>query len=252
MGVSSALFRASASTKIQGRQKRREQGVIIKTVIWDMDGTIADSAALHYHAWQATMRCHGVDYPYQLFIDSFGRNNAEILAEQLDNPDAATITAISQEKEAAYRCLVTPETLRPNPGVRELLASFRQQGTTQIVGSSGPMANIAAMVRALDIGDYFLALVTGTHLPKGKPDPAIFLRCAAVAGVSPGECLVIEDSIHGIEAAQRAGMRSVAVGTLATSAALQPYRLGNAGGASVGITDLSAIKTAAELFAHFD
>lgn len=226
--------------------------MIIKTVIWDMDGTIADSAALHFRAWQATMRRFGVDYPYQLFIDSFGRNNAEILAEQLDDPDAATIAAISLEKEATYRSLVTPETLRPNPGVLDLLDVLRRDGITQTVGSSGPMANIAAMVRAMDIGDYFLALVTGTHLPKGKPDPAIFLRCAAVAGVAPGECLVIEDSIHGIEAAQRAGMRSVAVGALATSAALQPYRLGNAGGASVGVADLSAINDTAELFAHFD
>jgi len=216
-----------------------------------MDGTLADSAALHFHAWQATMRRYGIDYPYQLFIDSFGRNNAEILAEQLDKPDAATIAAISLEKEATYRSLVTPETLRPNPGVLDLLEGLRRDGITQIVGSSGPMANIAAMVRALDIGDFFLALVTGTHLPKGKPDPAIFLRCAAVAGVSPGECLVIEDSIHGIEAAQRAGMRSIAIGALADDAALHPFRLGNGAGASIGIADLSAVKDVAGLLARF-
>ncbi len=225
--------------------------MIIKTVIWDMDGTLADSAALHFHAWQATMRRYGIDYPYQLFIDSFGRNNAEILAEQLDDPDAATIAAISLEKEATYRSLLTPETLRPNPGVLGLLEGLRRAGVTQIVGSSGPMANIAAMVRAMDIGDYFLALVTGTHLPKGKPDPAIFLRCAAVAGVAPGECLVIEDSIHGIEAAQRAGMCSVAVGALAASEALRPYRLESGTGASVGIADLSAVQDMAGLLARF-
>ncbi len=225
--------------------------MIIKTVIWDMDGTLADSAALHFRAWQATMRRYGIDYPYQLFIDSFGRNNAEILAEQLDDPGAATIAAISLEKEATYRSLVTPESLRPNPGVLDLLEGLRRDGITQIVGSSGPMANIAAMVRAMDIGDYFLALVTGTHLPKGKPDPAIFLRCAAVAGVAPGECLVIEDSVHGIEAAQRAGMCSVAVGALAASDALRPYRLEGGAGASVGIADLSAVQDVTGLLARF-
>lgn len=224
----------------------------IKTVIWDMDGTIADSAALHFHAWQVTMRRYGIDYPYQLFLDSFGRNNAEILSEQLHDRDAATIRAISLEKEATYRSLVTPETLRPNPGVLDLLDSLRRAGITQIVGSSGPMANIAAMVEAMDIGDYFLALVTGTHLPKGKPDPAIFLRCAAVAGVAPSDCLVIEDSIHGIEAAQRAGMCSVAVGTLAASVALHPYRLESGAGASVGIADLSTVESTADLLAHFE
>ena len=223
----------------------------IKTVIWDMDGTIADSAALHFHAWQVTMRRYGIVYPYQLFLDSFGRNDAEILSEQLDDPDAATIAAISLEKEATYRSLVTTETLRPNPGVLDLLEGLRRDGITQIVGSSGPMANIAAMVRALEIGDYFLALVTGTHLPKGKPDPAIFLRCAAVAGVAAGECLVIEDSVHGIEAAQRASMYSIAVGTLADSTVLHPYRLARGAGASVGVANLSTVKNAADLVARF-
>ncbi len=193
----------------------------IKAVLWDLDGTLADSAALHFQAWQATMRQHAVPYTYQMFIDSFGRNNAEILTEHFDPTDVATIQRVSREKEAAFRELLTPEALHLLPGVTSWLGDFRRLGLLQVIGSSGPMANIAAMVRALDIGDYFLALVTGTHLPKGKPDPAIFLRCAAVAGLAPAECLVIEDSIHGIEAAQRAGMRSVAVGAVANSDALQ-------------------------------
>jgi beta-phosphoglucomutase-like phosphatase (HAD superfamily) len=91
----------------------------------------------------------------------------------------------------------------------------------QVIGSSGPMANIAAVVHALGVGDFFFGLVSGVHLPEGKPEPTIFLRCAALAGAAPDECLVIEDSLHGIEAAMRAGMTSVAVGRIAAQPALQ-------------------------------
>lgn len=220
----------------------------IKAVLWDLDGTLADSAALHYRAWQAIMDRYGIPYTYQTFIEEFGRNNAEILTKHFDAADPAIIQRVSDEKEADFRALLTPGALQPLPGVMAWLAYFRQRGAVQVVGSSGSMANIAAMVRALDIGDYFLALVTGTHLPKGKPDPAIFLRCAAVAGVAPAECLVIEDSIHGIEAAQRAGMRSVAVGALAESAALRTLCSNPAAPTCLALASLAQVETPAWLF----
>jgi len=199
----------------------RGMQMAVKAVLWDLDGTIADSAALHYQAWQSIMGRYAIHYTHQMFVDAFGRNNAEILTELFDTADAATIQRISHEKEADFRALLTPGALEPLPGVLDWLTSFGQQGLPQVIGSSGPMANIAAMVHALGIGDYFLALVTGAHLPKGKPDPTLFRRCAAVAGVEPADCLVIEDSIHGIDAAQRAGMRSIAVGALANSDGLR-------------------------------
>ncbi len=193
----------------------------IKAILWDLDGTLADSTALHFQAWQTLMQRCAVPYTYQMFIDGYGRNNAEILAEHFDPADLATIQRVSFEKEVIFRDLLAPDALALLPGVDAWLGDFRRLGLPQVIGSSAPMANITAMMRALDIGDYFIAMVSGVHLPKGKPDPAIFLRCAAVAGVAPAACLVIEDSIHGIEAAQRAGMRSVAVGAVASSDALQ-------------------------------
>lgn len=220
----------------------------IQAVLWDLDGTLADSAALHYRAWQAIMDRYGIPYTYHTFIEEFGRNNAEILTKHFDAADPATIQRVSDEKEADFRALLTPGALQPLPGVMAWLTHFRQRGVVQVVGSSGSMANITAMVRALDIGDYFLALVTGTHLPKGKPDPAIFLRCAAVAGVAPADCLVIEDSIHGIEAAQRAGMRSVAVGALADSAALRLLRANPAAPPCLPLASLAQVETPSHLF----
>lgn len=220
----------------------------IKAVLWDLDGTIADSAALHYRAWQAIMDRYAIFYTYQMFIDDFGRNNAEILTKHFDPADIATMERVSIEKEVDFRSLLTPGVLQLLPGVMAWLAHFRQQGVVQVIGSSAPMANIAAMVSALDISDYFLAFVSGVHLPKGKPDPAIFLRCAAVAGVAPEHCLVIEDSIHGIEAAQRAGMHSVAVGALASSEALRMLRANANVARSLALASLDQVDAPLRLF----
>jgi beta-phosphoglucomutase len=212
---------AETETKVYAHTK----GAVVKleVIIWDLDGTISDSAALHYQAWQATMSDHGIDYTRELFLAAFGRNNFEILAEQMPDFSSAKISQVSEEKEAAYRHLLQPGALDLLPGVGQWLQHFHTLRLRQIIGSSAPMANIIDMIHVLGIGDYFAAMLSGYRLPRGKPDPLLFLRCAAAAEAPPDACLVIEDSIHGIEAAQRAGMACVAVGPATSSDAIQPY-----------------------------
>lgn len=193
----------------------------IRAILWDLDGTLADTTALHYRSWRATLQRYGVDLTYESFVKNYGRNNAEILAEHFGTDAGAIIQQAADEKESAFRSLITPGALQPLPGALAWLQCFRSLGLIQVIGSSGPMANIAAVVHALGVGDFFFGLVSGVHLPKGKPDPTLFLRCAALAGAGPQECLVVEDSLHGIEAAMRAGMASVAVGRIAAHPELQ-------------------------------
>jgi HAD superfamily hydrolase (TIGR01509 family) len=200
--------------------------VKLETIIWDMDGTLADSTALHYAAWKAIMAGHGIDYRLELFLTGYGRNNFEILAEQFPGFSSVKIGEVSEEKEHAFRRLLQPGSLALLPGVAEWLQDCHQLGLRQVVGSSAPMANIAAMLHVLGVADYFQAILSGYRVPRGKPDPLLFLRCAAAMESDPGACLVIEDSIYGIEAAQRAGMPSIAVGALARSEAIQPYLQG--------------------------
>ena len=195
----------------------------MRAVIWDLDGTIADTEDIHYQAWRAVMPAYGVDYTYAMFLADFGRNNVEILTELLNDPDPDTIRRVADEKESAFRALVNSDSVTPLPGVVTWLRYFQSQGVRQVIGSSGSMANIAAVVAALDLGDYFQALLTGFGLPKGKPDPTLFRLCAAVAQAEPSQCLVIEDSIFGVEAAQRASMAWIAVGKLVSNERVRSY-----------------------------
>jgi HAD superfamily hydrolase (TIGR01509 family) len=190
-------------------------------VLWDLDGTLIDTTALHYHAWQQTMSDFGEAYSYEEFAEGFGRSNRSVLAEKFQiAPDAPRIHEISTYKEAMVRQLLPTTELTLMPGVAAALELLAAHGVLQAISSSGPMANIVAMVNKLAIGDRFAAILSGANLARGKPHPGLFLNSAAALGVAPALCIVVEDSVHGIEGARCAGMASVAVGALANSTLL--------------------------------
>ncbi|MBI1294515.1 HAD-IA family hydrolase [bacterium] len=183
-------------------------------MLWDLDGTIADTADLHFRAWRETLADERIAYTRTDFERDFGRSNPELLAELLPDRSTAQHRSIAAHKEDVFRHLMH-EAVTLLPGVTAWMDELRTAGVTQVVCSSGPMANIASTVARLEIADYFLSLVSGVHVPRGKPAPDLFLRGAAVAGKDPATCLVVEDSRHGVEAAAAAGMRCVVVGALA-------------------------------------
>jgi len=182
-------------------------------IIWDMDGVIADSGEAHLAAWRALLAERAETLSDEAFATTFGMANPEILRQWYGpEPSDAEIRALGMRKEVLYRQMVAGR-VRLLPGVRDWLTWGRENGVTQVVASSGEMANIVTMVHELDIANAFESLVAGGFMPRSKPDPAIFLQAAGAAGAIPQHCLVIEDGIVGVEAARRAGMRCLAVTT---------------------------------------
>ena len=184
-----------------------------RSVIWDMDGVLADSGQAHFAAWQALFDEMGLTMSWQQFADTFGMSNIPILRVCLgDDRPLSELESMAARKEALFREIM-PEYVTILPGVGDWLDYASAQGYKQIVASSGEMANIAAVINTLGIGNYFQGILSGAFMPKSKPDPTIFLYAAAAAGAEPDQCVVIEDGIVGIEAAVRAGMRSIGVTT---------------------------------------
>lgn len=219
----------------------------MKTIIWDLDGTIADTEMLHFHVWQQILPGYGVEqYDIEMFRSSFGQNNVEILRKLFPAVPLAMIHGISEVKESVFCDRVSRDTVQMLPGVADWLAYFRSLHVNQVIGSSGPMNVIASIVTALDVSHYFLALLSGYGIPRGKPDPMLFLNCAAAVAADPSECVVIEDSVHGVEAAHAAGMPCVVVGKLAGDARIRPY-LAPGRPACLLAPSLSAVDPAAAL-----
>ena len=188
-------------------------------VLWDMDGVLVDTGPIHYKSWIETFADYGIPFSADLFHRTFGMNNAGVLEIVMGKkPDPDFLTEISERKESCFRhdirgCVTSM------PGVDDWLAQLQTWGVRQAVASSAPMANVEALVDELHIRARFSVLFSGFDLP-GKPDPATFLNAARLLGVGIERCVVIEDSIPGVQAAKSAGMKCIAVLTTNPAAAL--------------------------------
>jgi len=191
----------------------------MRAVLWDLDGTLVDSEPYHWQAWYATMAAEGLAITREQFRATFGQRNDLIVAQWLGSdvaPDRAR--QIGDAKEARYRRLVRQAGLAPSPGAAEWVKRLQQEGWRQAIASSAPRRNVEVVLELLRFSDCFQATVAAEDVQRGKPDPQVFLLAASRLGAPPSRCIVVEDAAAGIEAARRAGMRSV--GLSRTGAAL--------------------------------
>jgi len=126
---------------------------------------------------------------------------------------------LSDRKEQRYRELVHS---RPKAadGVLALLSDLKADGFRLAIGSSAPRANLDVFWGPLGLADYFQATVTKEQVVEGKPSPETFLKAAGMLSLAPQRCVVVEDALHGVQAARAAGMPVVAVTTTRSRAEL--------------------------------
>jgi beta-phosphoglucomutase len=181
-------------------------------VLWDLDGTLIDSAGYHWLAWRDTLAAEGRRVTPGDFASSFGKRNDEILRELFGDRLAPDwIERVSDTKERAYRRMVREQGILALPGALEWLTRLRGLGWRQALASSAPRPNIDVVFESLGLGRQLDAVISADEVGSGKPDPAIFFAGARRLGVPPERCIVVEDAPAGLEAARRAGMRSIGV-----------------------------------------
>ena len=186
---------------------------MVRAVLWDLDGTLVDSAEQHWQAWRETLEAAGFSVTRAQFRETFGQRNDAILTRWLGTGiTTAQVRVIGDAKEARYRDLVATAGLTPLPGAADWVGRLARGGWRQAVASSAPRLNVEVVVRALGLAARFGALVAAEDVEHGKPAPDVFLAAARRLGVPPARCVVVEDAPAGIEAARRAGMPSIGVG----------------------------------------
>jgi HAD superfamily hydrolase (TIGR01509 family) len=191
-----------------------------RAVLWDVDGTLVDSAEYHWLTWREALAREHYALTRAQFESTFGQRNDTILRGYFGADFPTTeIERIAETKETLYRELIRTRGIEPLPGVRDWLARLQADGWRQCIASSAPRLNVEAIMSALGIEEYFQAFASAEEVARGKPHPDIFLAAARKVNVNPSRAVVVEDAPAGLEGARRAGCHTV--GVLSTHATLE-------------------------------
>jgi HAD superfamily hydrolase (TIGR01509 family) len=179
-------------------------------LIFDCDGTLADTMPAHYKAWLALLGRFGISFPEPRFYAMGGMPTASIIRVLAGEVGVVVtdVDAMVLEKEGYF--LTHLEAVQPIAPVIAIAAANRGK-LPLAVASGGYRDTITRTLDRLAIRDWFDAMVTAEDTPRHKPDPDVFLEAARRLGVDPTKCVVFEDTDIGLEAARRAEMPGIDV-----------------------------------------
>lgn len=180
--------------------------------LFDLDGVIIDSSEFHKQSWVVLMSSKGINFSEEDFKITFGKRNEEILKDYFPDLPESEIKKMSYEKEELYRKLAKGN-IKPIDGSIDTLRLIRENGFKIALVSSTPKENIDFIFKELKLDNFFDAVVSGTDIKQGKPNPECYLIAAAKLGVKPQRCYVVEDSEHGLEAGKRSGAKCIGITT---------------------------------------
>jgi len=180
-------------------------------VIWDVDGTLVDTAEMHFAAWVQLCQEQGRPFSRADFAATFGKRNPEILTFLFgDGLSEQRVADLGHHKEELYKTAAR-HGVDLLPGVRSLLAALHAAGVPQAIGSSAPRGNVDLILELTQTTPFFQAIVSFEDTTRGKPDPQVFLIAAERLQRPPARCVVFEDAVAGVQAAKTGGMQCVAV-----------------------------------------
>ncbi len=180
-----------------------------KAVIFDLDGVIVESENAHIEAEKQTFLKHGIQVSAEE-LHKFTGTTAKVMFTELIKKYRlnTTFEEISRQKEDILFQLLEKDA-EPTKGIIMLLKKLKTKRIKLAIGSSSSKKQIKYVLNKLDIAQFFDSVLGAEDVAHSKPDPEIFLKAAATLNVNPNECLVVEDSALGVEAAKRARMKCV-------------------------------------------
>lgn len=196
-----------------------------KAFIFDLNGTMINDMEYHLDGWynmlnnklganlnRDVVKSHMYGKNEELLVRIFGKDHFTL--EQMHD--------IAHEKEVLYQ-----EAFRPHLELIAGLPAFLEQAAAahipMAIGSAANTFNINFVLDNLHLRHYLQAVVSADDVASSKPDPEVFLKCAAALGVKPADCIVFEDAPKGVEAAMNAGMEAVVLTTMHTREEFAQY-----------------------------
>jgi HAD superfamily hydrolase (TIGR01509 family) len=184
-----------------------------KALLFDIDGTLADTDALHVQAFNHVFGPRGHVFDRERASrELMGFSTASISERFLPDEPPERQAAIMAEKEAAFRELVSGK-IQPVPGLMTLLARADRAGIPMVAVTNAPRLNAEMLLAGLGIMHRFKAVVIGDELPHGKPHPLPYLEGLRAANAAPGRSVAFEDSRSGVKSACAAGIATIGIKT---------------------------------------
>ncbi|WP_212003388.1 HAD family phosphatase [Chitinophaga sp. HK235] len=189
----------------------------MKAFIFDLNGTMINDMEYHLDGWHNMLNKLGANMTREAVRGHMYGKNEELLM-RIFGKDRFTLPQmleIAHEKEVLYQ-----EAFRPHLELIAGLPAFLRQATDtgipMAIGSAANRFNINFVLDNLQLHDYFNAVVSAEDVATSKPNPEVFLKCAAAIHAAPADCIVFEDAPKGVEAALNAGMQAVVLTTMHT------------------------------------
>ncbi len=187
-------------------------GPSIRAVIFDMDGVLTDSEPLINQAAVAMFRELGVTVQPEDFLPFVGTGEDRYIGGVAEKHGCRLDLAAAKKRTYEIYLDLVPSRLRAFPGAQDLVRTCRRAALKFALASSADLIKILANLRKIELPpEGWDAIVCAEDVKQKKPAPDIFLAAARKLGLRPPACVVIEDAVNGIQAAQAAGMRCVAV-----------------------------------------
>ncbi|MCP4401429.1 MAG: HAD family phosphatase [bacterium] len=182
---------------------------MIRAVIFDLDGLLADTESLHRQSYQEILRRYGCEPSDEEYLDYWIRSGKGakywIRKHNLD----VDLSELQQQKHRRYMELVR-SSAQAMKGASELLQKLSGKKKLALASASF-RDSVHGVIEVLDMARYFEVVVTKNDVPRSKPFPDIFLRAVEELHMEADECVVLEDSERGVLAAHRAGLKCIAV-----------------------------------------
>lgn len=186
---------------------------IIQAIIFDMDGLMIETEHLQSQAYEQVLRSYGVnpEFNNEGVVHRVGISGVDnfIFLKQKYNIDES-IEVLLDKKQTIYRAILS-NNIVPKPGLLALIETMKNAGLKLAVASSSSLEDIMFVLKHIGITDAFEVVVSGENVTRHKPAPDIFIEAARRLNINPENCVVLEDSQSGVEAANAAHMKVIAV-----------------------------------------
>ena len=181
-----------------------------RALLFDLDGTLAETDSLHLPTWVDALAPYGVEVDEAFYKERIsGRSTPEIVRDLLPDLTEEEGASIGDAKEASFRERATG--LEPLPGLLDFVREARRRGFALALVTNAPKENVGAILPALELQHFFETVVLAAEVGAVKPDPAPYKAALERTGVAAGEALAFEDSVSGIASSVAAGIPTVGI-----------------------------------------